>query len=151
MVIILGRGQEGVSFYDGVVIVVPYFISLLLYLNFAYLLSSWLKKSGFVLGIILLYSLIIENLITWKLPDSIDRFFPMNLVSRMKPNPLEELIGKESTGFSALDTVLCFAYIALFVFTNYWMLKMQCSKAIIKVEKGLNIKPLHYRYQLHLG
>ena len=120
----LGVPSEEVSFFEGTSIVFTYFISLILYLNFAYFLCSWLKKTGFVIGVLFLYTLIIENLISFKLPDSITQFFPMNLIDSMVPNPLERLLGQEVVySFSPSYIAASIAYTILFIGLIYWMLK----------------------------
>lgn len=124
LTLVLGNAQDSVSILSGSSIVVTYFFSLLLYLNFAYLLSSWLKKSGFVLGILFLYTLVIENLVSFKLPDNIAGFLPMNLIDNMIPNPLGKLIGQNiDSDFSMLNVGVCVLYVVLFMALNYWMLK----------------------------
>ncbi len=124
LTLILGNYQDNISIFSGSSIVLAYFFSLLLYLNFAYFLSSWLKKSGFVIGILFLYTLVIENLISFKLPENITRFFPMNLIDKMIPNPLGKLFGQNiDSDFSVLNIGFCVFYSLLFIALNYWMLK----------------------------
>ena len=124
LTLILGVSQSNESIFNGSSIVFAYFVSLILYLNFAYFLSSWLKKSGFVLGILFLYTIVIENLISFKLPVEITRFFPMNLIGNMVPNPLKKFIGQSvNSDFSFLNVGVCVLYIILFITLIYWMLK----------------------------
>lgn len=124
LTLILGHSQNNVSLFSGSSIVLAYFISLLLYLNLAYFLSSLLKKSGFVVGVLLLYSIVIENLISYLLPNVVLRFLPMNLISNMVPNPLGNLIGQNAeSDFSVLNVGVCGLYIMLFIMINYWLLK----------------------------
>ncbi len=121
---ILGSNPDGVSIFEGFSIVITYLISIVLYLNFAYFLCSWLKRSGFVIGILFLYTLIIENLISYFLPDSIDQYFPMNLIDTMVPNPVSRLLGQEVVyDFSPVYIGVSLLYIALFIGLNHWMLK----------------------------
>jgi len=124
LTLILGRSQNNASMFSGSRIVFAYFISLLLYLNLAYFLSSLLKKSGFVFGVLLLYSLVIENLISFILPHTISRFLPMNLISNLVPNPLGRIIGQNvNSDFSTVNIGACCIYILLFIGLNYWLLK----------------------------
>ncbi|MCI5055079.1 MAG: hypothetical protein MRY83_03165, partial [Flavobacteriales bacterium] len=105
-------------------ILVPYFLSLMLYLNFAYFLSSWLKKAGLVIGILFLYTIVIENLISWKIPDNVDRYFPINLIENLVPNPIGKIMGQDvSSDFSAINIVVAVCYILVFMALNYFMLK----------------------------
>jgi ABC-2 type transport system permease protein len=124
LTLVLGNYKGNTNIFEGSGIIFAYFFSLMLYLNFAYFISAWLKRSGFVIGMLFLYTLIIENLISWKLPDYISDYFPMNLISRMIPNPLGKLLGKSGEyDFSPITVGVCLGYIALFIFLNYRMLK----------------------------
>ena len=124
LTLLLGIPQDDINVFSGSGIVFAYFVSLILYLNFAYFLSSWLKKAGFAIGILFLYTIVIENVISFKLPESITRFFPMNLISNMIPNPLRKIVGQSvESDFSILNVVVCIFYVILFITLNYWMLK----------------------------
>ncbi len=124
LILILGNSHGVANVFDGSGILFAYFLSLILYLNLACFLSFWLKKSGFVLGILFLYSIIIENLISYKLPQSMTRFFPMNLIENMIPNPIGKMMGRAViSDFSIINIGACIFYITLFIVLNYWMLK----------------------------
>ena len=124
LTLLIGKNPNNLNLFEGSKIILPFFLSLILYLNFAYFLSSWLKRSGLVIGLLFLYTIVIENLISIKLPDDIARFLPMNLVDNMIPNPLGKLMGKNiESDFSMLNIGACLVYIALFIFLNYRMLK----------------------------
>jgi hypothetical protein len=95
----------------------------MLYLNFAYFLSFWVKKSGLAIGLLLLYTIIIENLITFKLPDTVAQYFPMKMLSAMIPNPLGGMLSLESeVQFTLQYTLVSIAYIGLFIILIKWML-----------------------------
>jgi len=122
--LILGINSDDVSIFNGFSIVFAYLFSLLFYLNFAYFLCSWLKRSGFVIGILFLYTLVIENLISFKLPESISQYLPMNLIDSMVPNPVSRLLGQDVVyDFSITYIGVSIVYIALFIALNHWMLK----------------------------
>ncbi|MBA3705676.1 MAG: hypothetical protein H0W84_07165 [Bacteroidetes bacterium] len=124
LTLILGDSQSDVSLFQGSSIIFPYFISLIMYLNFAYFLSTWLKKSGFVIGILFLYSIVIETLISYKLPENIRKFLPMNLINNMIPNPLGKFMGENVVSDSSiLNIAVCTLYTVAFIFLNNWMLK----------------------------
>jgi len=124
LTMILGVPKENVSLFEGSGILIAYFASLLLYLNLAYLFATWLKKAGMAIGVLFLYTLVIENLISFKIPDHINKFFPMNLIDNMVPNPLGKLIGQSGlSDFSLVNIMACICYISLFIVLNYWLLK----------------------------
>lgn len=123
LVLILGKSVEGVGIMDGTCFVVAYFVTLMVYLNFAYFLTSWLKKSGLVIGILFLYSLI-EAILSARLPDEVAQFLPMNVMRSMIPNPFGELLGQNAAcNLSLFSIGLCVFYTAIFIGLNYWMLK----------------------------
>ncbi|PCJ66275.1 MAG: hypothetical protein COA58_05730 [Bacteroidetes bacterium] len=124
LTLILGNSSVDVSIWEGFNAVPAYFICILLYLNFAYFISFWVKKSGLAIGLLLIYSLIIENLLTWKLPDNIGTLFPMQLGSNMIPNPMGGMLNLEATiNLSPLNIGMTLVYIGLFLGLIFWMLK----------------------------
>ncbi|MBL4709940.1 MAG: ABC transporter permease subunit [Flavobacteriales bacterium] len=122
--LIVGSAAEGVNITEGSSIVLSYFFSLILYLNFAYLLCTWLKKSGFVISILFLYTLVIENLISFQIPDNVSQFLPMNLLESLVPNPVQKILG-QSVGYtlSATHIGASLVYTSFFIVLIYWMLK----------------------------
>ena len=121
---VLGNSQNNVSVFTGSSIVFVYFFTLILYFNLAYFLSSWLKKSGFTFGILLLYTVVIENIAAAKLSADYSRFLPMHLISNMLPNPMSKIVGQNAVSdFSILNIGICAFYIALFIALNFWLLK----------------------------
>ena len=122
LTIMLGKKIEGTNIFEGTNVVFAYFITLVLFLNFAYFVSSWLKKSGFAIGVILLYG-IVEKIVSLKLPESVSQLLPMNLINNIIPNPFGAFLGKNvSCDLSFLNISMCVFYITLFICTNYWML-----------------------------
>ena len=124
VILVAGKSPDEVSFFKGSSVLLIYFLSLVVYLNFTYFLSLWLKKSGLVLGILFLYTLVIENVLTYKLPESISRYFIINLIDRLIPNPLLKIVGHDThIDFSIPSLLVCFFYIAFFILLNHWLLK----------------------------
>ena len=121
---VLGNFQNNANVFKGSTIIFVYFFTLILYFNFAYFLSSWLKKSGFVFGILILYTVVIENIVASKLPENVTKILPMHLIGNMLPNPISKLVGQNvDSDFSILNIAICAFYIALFIVLNYLMLK----------------------------
>jgi ABC-type transport system involved in multi-copper enzyme maturation permease subunit len=124
LTLILGNHKSGINYLEGFQIVIAYFISIILYLNLTFFISALLKKAGFAIAILFLYSIVIEPLITFKLPVSISRFFPLELISKMIPNPMGKMLGQDTTSdFSVLNIGIGLLYITVFIYANYWMLK----------------------------
>ena len=87
-------------------------------------MTTILKKSGLVIGILLLYSFVIENLIAFKLPENIAGFLPIHLINNMIPNPMSKLMGSEiSTDLSIANIAVSLVYISLFLGSIYLLLK----------------------------
>ncbi|HAV25117.1 MAG: hypothetical protein QNL27_01570 [Bacteroidia bacterium] len=121
--LIFGNQGPDTSTWTGIRVIPVYFICAMLYLNFAYFLSFWVKKSGLAIGLLLLYTIIIENLITFKLSDTVAQYFPMKMLSAMIPNPLGSMLSLESeVQFTLQYTLVSIAYIGLFIILIKWML-----------------------------
>jgi len=123
-VLILGDNSAGVFIFEGIEFVVAYFITLLLYLNFVYFLCVFIKRSGLVIAILLGYSLIVEPIITYYLPEIPGNFFPMRVMVKMIPNPFGELVGM-ATGQENFPVyiIVSFVYCTLFITGIHWFLK----------------------------
>lgn len=121
---ILGKNPNNVSILLGMGYLFKYFLGLVVYLNFAYLLSSWLKKAGLTIGLLFLYTLVIENLMAFKLPEQVANFLPMNLISNLIPNPMVAYFKPEAVvTLSNVSLLAVGLYWLLFVFLVFWMLK----------------------------
>jgi len=124
LILILGKNPNQVSMLSGSGYLFKYFFSLIVYLNFAYLLSSWIKKAGLTIGLLLIYTFPIEWLIARKLPENIANFLPLNLLGSLIPNPMLAYFKPEEiaviTNISLLAAGLYWLIFALLVF---WMLK----------------------------
>lgn len=112
LTIILGKNPTEVSMLTGSAYLFKYFFSLIVYLNFAYLLSSWLKKAGLTIGLLFLYTLVIENLVAFKLPEQVASFLPMNLINSLIPNPM--------VAYFKPDEIVAFTNINLLAAGLYW-------------------------------
>lgn len=121
---LVGENTRDVSIFDGFEYLVAYFISLIVYLNFAYFLSAWLKKAGIVIVIMLLYTIIIENIISWILPEYLEPYLLMNAIDSMIPSPFGQVVGKNITAnLSVLNLSICLVYTFSFIVIMYRMLK----------------------------
>jgi len=124
LIFILGKNPNEVSIFNGSTYLLKYFFSLIVYLNFAYLLSSWLKKAGLTIGLLFLYTLVIENLLAFKLPEQVAGFLPMNLISNLIPNPMVAYFKPDEIAAVTEASLLAAGlYWVVFVSLIYWMLK----------------------------
>lgn len=124
LALVFGKNPNNKSIFDGIEMVFSNFLSVLLYLNFAYLLTTLLKKSGLVIGILLLYSFIIENIIAFKLPEDIAGYLPIHLINNLVPNPMGKIMGKTiSSDLSIASIAICLIYISIFLGSIFSLLK----------------------------
>jgi len=124
LTVILGKNPNDVSIFSGSGYLFKYFLGLIVYLNFAYLLSSWLKKAGLTIGLLFLYTLVIENLIAFKLPEQVANYLPMNLISNLIPNPMLAFFKPdEVVALSNISLLVAGLYWLLFALLVFWMLK----------------------------
>jgi len=64
-----------------------YFLEILFYMTLALLFSTWLQKTGISIFILLIYPLMIEPLVRWQIPDSIDQYFPVKAMDNLNVFP----------------------------------------------------------------
>lgn len=124
LILLLGKNPNNVPIFSESAYLFKYFFSLIVYLNLAYLLSSWLKKAGLTIGLLFLYTLVIENLLAFRLPENIANYLPMNLINNLIPNPMVAYFKPEEvvavSNFSMLAAGLYWLVFALLI---YWTLK----------------------------
>jgi ABC-2 type transport system permease protein len=105
-----------------------YFLMLVGYLTFVMFLAFLLRKVVLAMGILLVYSYIIEPILLWRLPKSISQFLPMESFNGLIIAPKTTLFSlfnmkTTSDGIEFQNIILTLAYIALFSAVSYWMLK----------------------------
>ncbi len=122
--LVLGKSVEGIAMFTGVEYVLAFFLSLVLYLNFAYCLTSLVKRAGLALGLLLLYTLVIENIAAYRLPESIAQFLPMSVIGSMLPNPFADFVGgTAAANLSPPNLIAWGIYNAVFIGIIYLLLK----------------------------
>ena len=97
-----------------------YFLELLLYLNFALLVGTWLKRTGISIFVVLIYPLLIEPLLRWQFPDEIDQFFPIKAMDQLIVFPFPKYVGIEVPDTISLVAILIGIVwiVILFLLTN---------------------------------
>jgi len=107
--------------------ILAFFLNLFGYLLFALLVGMIVRRSGLSIGLLFLYSVMIENIIIFNLPSSLDAisdFFPMSSLGSLIDIPYKKYIFMEIRdylAFSAFFTVL--AYISLYFYLNFRLLR----------------------------
>lgn len=105
--------------------ILSFFIQTLVYLMLAILVGMVVRNTGVAIGIFLIYSWIIEKVIVFKLPDSIQQFFPLEASNDMISLPfLNELTATARQGGpNWTATAISIAWIGIFYFLGHLYLK----------------------------
>ena len=97
------------------------------YLCFALMVGILVKRSGIAIGILLLYSFVVEPIVNYYLPYDIDDYMPLKSIRSLIDIPntsLMRLFGVEFQGYIAFpDALLVSGYTILFIAISYWILK----------------------------
>jgi len=101
-------------------------LELMTYMMFAAFLSILLKRAGITVIVFLLYSLILERILSFKLPDNISRFLPLEAAGNLVPLPNSSLMKLFGVSFSEYtswqDTAICLGWIVVFTLVIYRIL-----------------------------
>ena len=97
------------------------------FMVFALMLGILAKRSGFAIGLLLLYYYIIEQYLNYKLPDDWGDFLPLRAVSNLIDIPntsLMKLFGLNFREFVGIqDLLVVIAYTALFIYLMFLTLR----------------------------
>lgn len=106
-----------------------YFVQAVAYMSLAMFFAFLIRKSGLAIIAFIAYTKIIEPLIHFKLPDQLDKYFPMKALDSLTPMPGQEIFGQLtspieqlSPEWAALPTLV---YIGLFLLLTYFILKVR--------------------------
>lgn len=105
-----------------------YFLMIIGYLTFILMLSILLKKAVLAMGILLVYSYIVEPILAWKLEESIGPFLPIQAFNGLIIAPKTTLftlfkVKTASNGIDPTNIVLTLIYTAIFFGISYLVLK----------------------------
>lgn len=119
----------GAALSEKLVFIPAYFIQALGYMSFALLIGLLVKRSGFAIGLLLLYIAIIEPFINWYFLKGEGKYLPLKVFSDLIPNPFLQKL--ESMGMAkdvavmpaGENFILGVIYIGLFTACSYFILK----------------------------
>jgi ABC-2 type transport system permease protein len=101
-------------------------LELFTYMMFAAFLAVLLKRAGIAVIVFLLYSLILERILAFRLPGNISRFLPLEATGNLVPLPNSSLMKLFGVSFSEytswLDIATCFGWVIIFVLIIYSIL-----------------------------
>ncbi len=86
--------------------VLAYFVELLVYFIYALFLALALKKTGLSIILLLVYDFILEPIISWSLPDNVNRFLPMNTIDNLNQFPFTKYVEMEVQSVVSLEQLI---------------------------------------------
>lgn len=104
-----------------------YFVQVFAFLIFAFFIGFWLRKSGFAIGLLLLYRFIAEPIMRLFLPDYIDNFLPMHSMNGLIKMPgisFLQMVGLNFQGSVPIQNlIVSISYSIIFTGLIYIILK----------------------------
>ena len=104
-----------------------FFLETFTYLLFALLIGTFVQRSGFAIGLLFLYTLILEPILTFNLPEKLEfliPYFPMRAMNEVVKVPFLKYAFMEIRdylSFASVVTILIYA--GLFIYLTYKMLR----------------------------
>lgn len=101
-----------------------YFLELVTYFSLSFVIALIIKRSGLSIGLLILYTWIVEPLIAYILPANIKRFLPLENLSNMIQLPFKHFMG-EIGQESIMPEVILVAlfYIIIFNMLSYLLIR----------------------------
>ena len=113
--------------FKGVEFVGGFFLETFSFLLFALLIGTLVKRSGFAIGILFLYTLIVEPIATFNLPDQLDfliPYFPVRAMNEVVKVPFPKYIFMEIRDYMSINSIVVLVpYCVLFIYFTYLLLR----------------------------
>lgn len=102
-----------------------YFLQLTVYLVFSLLIGLLIKRTGLAMGLLLLYTILIEPLVSFQIKQEwIKGFLPLKAINNLIHNPFNKYLLREIQDYVSFKEILIVViYAALFVFLINLLLK----------------------------
>jgi ABC-type transport system involved in multi-copper enzyme maturation permease subunit len=104
-----------------------YYLEMFAFLCMAFMIGMLVKRSGFAIGLLLLYFYIVEPVARYYLPDYIGDYMPKYIIGTMIDIPNTSIMRLFGVSFqdyiSLLDVGLVLAYTVFFIGLSYWIIK----------------------------
>lgn len=121
------------AFFQEIHYLLVYFVQTFGYLALGLLLAVLIRKSALAI-ILFIFSIIMEGIVRAFIPDQVDQYFPMKILSNLIPNPVETKLmqmlpqqpGQAAEAFSipiTENTIIALGYIVIFIILSYIILK----------------------------
>lgn len=121
---------EGVTFgliFEKTEFLLAYFLEVYTFLIFAFFIGLLVKRSGLAIGLLLIYSYIVEPVARYYLPDQIGDYLPKRIIGSMIGFPNTSTLQKLNFEFqdyiSSTDVLMVAGYLVLFSSLSYWIIK----------------------------
>lgn len=104
-----------------------FFLETFTYLLFALLIGTLVQRSGLAIGLLFLYTLILEPMLTFNLPNELDAivpYFPIRAMNEVVRIPFLKYAFMEIRDYLSIESVITIlAYGALFIYLTYKLLR----------------------------
>jgi len=104
-----------------------FFLETFTYLLFALFIGSLVQRSGLAIGLLFLYTLILEPILTFNLPDELDfiiPYFPVRAMNEVVKIPFTKYFFMEIRDYLSVSSVITIViYAALFIYLTYKLLR----------------------------
>lgn len=104
-----------------------FFLNLFTYLMFALLIGMLVRRSGLSIGLLFIYSVIIENILVLNLPEQLgflSDYFPMGALDNLITFPFKRYVFMEIRDYVSIGSLITIlAYISLYFYLNYALLR----------------------------
>ncbi len=101
-----------------------YFLEIIAYLIFALFLGLLIKRAGLGIGLLLIYTMLIEPIIVWRVKvDWVKEIFPVKAINNIIHFPFPKYVLQEVQDYLAFrDVFIVLIYVILFVYLIYLLL-----------------------------
>lgn len=119
--------DTGQIFTSRLLFIPAHMLELTTYMLFAAFLSVLLKRAGVTVMVFLLYAFILERILSFRLPDNISRFLPLEAAGNLVPLPnsaLMKLFGVSFSEFTSMrDVIVCLGWSAVFILAIFLLIR----------------------------
>ena len=106
-----------------------YFVQSAGFMALAMFFGFLIRKSGLAIVIFIAYTMVLEPLIHFRLPDSVDRYMPLKVLASLTPRPLQGVIDQMTSPTDLLTpawaALLAIVYILLFWLLSLYTLRLR--------------------------
>ena len=107
--------------------VLGFFIETFAFLLFSLLIGTLVMRSGLAIGVLFLYTLIIEPIVTFNLPKYLEwiiPYFPIRALNNIVKIPFPKYVFMEIRDYMSIESIVVLAlYCGLFIYLTYLMLR----------------------------